>query len=372
MSATPPAYRIEVLRHPGEFPDDVRALFDVVQAQAQAVESSLAWYRNLLDTLPTLAAHARFYVLRRGSEVRAVLPLLAGEPDAPAPGRVQSLANYYTALYAPLCAAGADADDFVPLIRAVVHAHAPLHRLRLQPMDPRSAGFGALSRALRRCGLMPFAFHCFGNWFLPCAGLPWERYLAERPGALRSTIRRAQRKLERVGARVEIVTGGQRLPEAIAAWEQVYAASWKQPEPHPAFMPGLIATSARQGWLRLGLVWLDGHPIAAQLWLVAAGKASIYKLAYDQAFAAFAPGTVLTAQLMRHVLEQDRVVEVDYLMGDDAYKRDWMSERRERWGLVAYNLRTLPGAAAALREGLARAAKPLLRRPCWRSPARQD
>jgi CelD/BcsL family acetyltransferase involved in cellulose biosynthesis len=51
--------------------------------------------------------------------------------------------------------------------------------------------------------------------------------------------------------------------------------------------------------------------------------------------------------MMQHVIDVDRVREVDYLTGDDAYKRDWMSHSRERHGLVAYNLRTPRGLALA-------------------------
>ena len=48
---------------------------------------------------------------------------------------------------------------------------------------------------------------------------------------------------------------------------------------------------------------------------------------------------------MQHVIDTDHVEEVDYLTGDDAYKQDWMSHRRERIGLVAFNPRTPPEPA---------------------------
>ena len=129
-----------------------------------------------------------------------------------------------------------------------------------------------------------------------------------------------------------------------------------------SFVPGLIRCCAQQGWLRLGVVWLQEQPVAAQLWIVAHGKAAIYKLAYDEAFKALGSGTVLTARLMRQVLEHDGVAEVDYLMGDDAYKRSWMSHRRERRGLVAHNPRTLRGLTGAARETLARLLRVLRRK----------
>jgi hypothetical protein len=36
---------------------------------------------------------------------------------------------------------------------------------------------------------------------------------------------------------------------------------------------------------------------------------------------------------MEYVIDIDRVEEIDFLTGNDAYKQDWMSERREHWGL---------------------------------------
>ena len=85
-------------------------------------------------------------------------------------------------------------------------------------------------------------------------------------------------------------------------------------------------------------------------------------MAYDQAFKAFSPGTLLTAKLMQYVLEVDKVREVDYLIGNDAYKKSWMSDHRERWGIVAYNPRTLRGMAGLAYELIGRRVKSLLNR----------
>jgi CelD/BcsL family acetyltransferase involved in cellulose biosynthesis len=111
-----------------------------------------------------------------------------------------------------------------------------------------------------------------------------------------------------------------------------------------------VRTAAAQGWLRLGVLALDGQAIAAQLWLVHDGKASIYKLAYVEGFERYSAGSVLTHALMQHVIDVDQVQEVDYLTGDDGYKQDWMSHRRERRGIVAFDLRTLRGLALAARH----------------------
>jgi CelD/BcsL family acetyltransferase involved in cellulose biosynthesis len=111
------------------------------------------------------------------------------------------------------------------------------------------------------------------------------------------------------------------------------------------------------GALRLGIIYIDGEPAAAQLWIVHNGCALIYKLAYDERFADLSVGTILSAALFQHALDVDKVAVVDYLSGDDAYKKDWMSARRERWGILALNPRSLHGALAIARHIGGRAVK---------------
>jgi CelD/BcsL family acetyltransferase involved in cellulose biosynthesis len=112
-------------------------------------------------------------------------------------------------------------------------------------------------------------------------------------------------------------------------------------------------------------VWLRDQPIAAQFWMVTGQRAEIYKVAYDEAFKAYSPGTVLTARMLEQVIERDRVTEVDYLIGDDPYKKNWMSDRRERWGIVAYNLHNPAGLWALAVHKAKRLAKHLAQR--WTS-----
>ena len=88
--------------------------------------------------------------------------------------------------------------------------------------------------------------------------------------------------------------------------------------------------------MRLAILYIEDKPAAAQFWFVAHGKASIFKLVYDEAWKQYSPGSILISYLMEHVIEIDKVGEIDFLTGNDAYKQDWMSERRQRWSVSFY------------------------------------
>lgn len=346
-------------------PDAVRALLDT--AGAVDFQSSAAWWTHFVQTVDVEGARPQLWVWRAGGraggradgQVVALLPVLLHRPA----GRVTALGNYYTTRYAPVLAEGLNVEQATAALRGLLAAllrdEPGLHTLRFEPLAAGSLAETALRHALQACGCAVFGFHAFQNWLLPVSS-GWPAYLAARDGKLRTTLARMGKRFAARGGRLELVQGEtSRLDAAIAAYESVYAASWKKPEPHPRFMPGLIRAAARSGVLRLGVAWLNEQPVAAQVWMVAGGRADIYKLAHDEARKETSPGSLLTALLMQHAFEQDRVAVVDYLSGDDAYKRLWMSDVRERTGLVAYRLRQPRGLLGAAREVVGRGLKAL-------------
>ena len=284
----------------------------------------------------------------------AVLPILATKM---ATGwQVQGLSNYYTSFYEPIIETEIDIS---PLIQAVLKAHAPVVSMRFSPMNPASATYKKLKNALLANRLHPFNFFCFGNWYLDVSG-DWDAYFKSRSGTLRNTIKRMTKKFEADGGTMDLHRDTHNLHEALEDYQKVYTTSWKEAETYPEFIPGLIQIYADQGALRLGIARLNGQAIAAQLWVMINKKSFIFKVAYDENFKSYAPGTLVTAMLMKHVLAHDNVTEVDFLTGDDLYKKNWMSHRRERWGIIAYNPKTLGGAAGFLREVLGRALRPVI------------
>jgi hypothetical protein len=277
--------------------------------------------------------------------------LLYRTPDRP--HHCAALTNYYASLYSPLVSSATDRagalDRIVGQLAALTPAPASIG---FAPLDTETTDTAALMAALTRHGWYARQYFCFGNWYLPCEGLRFEEYMQGRDSRLFNTWTRKAKKFDRGkdGARLQIVTDPAEVDAALEAYDRVYGRSWKTPEPYPQFVPGWARICAERGWLRLGLAWVGDVPVAAQIWFTQNQRACIFKLAYDEDYAGFSAGTVLTAHLFRHALEQDRVTEIDYLTGDDAYKRSWMSHRRERTGLLACNLRTPRGVLTAAKE----------------------
>lgn len=340
---------VERFTHPRELPDDALALLR--RAEEAYVEMGADWFGLMAENVFNgEAGRAEFLVLRRQGRTLAVLPV--GIQPGEQGSEVGALANFYTTLYAPAFQTTLTPDDLLPLTMTLRRNHRGTAAYRFSPMDPQTREFSLLRQALRLAGLRPQQYFAFGNWHLQVDG-DWATYLKNRSGQLRSTIKRMTKRLAtEPGGRLEIIRDEADVERGIAAYQAVYGASWKVPEPFVDFIPALIRLCARRGWLRLGLAWIGDQPIAAQLWIVNAGRAHIYKVAYDEAYKAIAPGTLVTALLLEQAIDHDKVTEVDYLIGDDAYKKTWMSHRRERHGLIAYDPATLRGLTGLVRQAL--------------------
>jgi hypothetical protein len=270
-----------------------------------------------------------------------------------------SLSNYYTLNYAPLADGGDVATALVELALGLRARRPRYDLLHFEPLVPGTALFDDLAAALDAAGLVTRRYFRFGNWHEDTQGLSFQSYLARRPSTLRHTLRQKSSRLARAGAvRTAVVRERAALDPAMDRYEDVYAASWKRLERHPTFIRRLAGDLADAGALRLGFLWLDHRPIAAQIWIVWQRRAVLYKLAHDRSFDALSPGTVLSARMLERLLDDERVTEVDLGAGDDPYKRLWASRRRERVGLVGFDPDTLRGCAGMLRHVLTQRLRP--------------
>lgn len=310
------------------------------------VQSRRPWFAATEEAALPVGATAMGVLMRRDGAPASVLPLQSG------PGGAGSLTSPYSVLFQPLVdPAGAFEFGLV--------AGRKLRRwpvTTLEALDPDWPGLSPFLAGLRRAGLFTVRFDHFGNWHEVMAGRDWAAYLADRPGALRETIRRKSRLAEREGVRFTVAATPDALPDALDAYESVYARSWKVAEPHPQFSAALLHRLAPLGQMRLGVMWRGDVPLAAQYWTVEGGVATVLKLAHDDAAKALSPGTLLTAYMVRGLLDGG-VRELDFGRGDDPYKRQWAAVRRQRIGVVVANPLHPRGLATLARHGLGRLLK---------------
>lgn len=319
------------------------------EAEKQSFFYSEPWFENYFETIRDPDT-SYLFLSARTAQGSAALPMkYFVAREWPYSRSIYGAQNYYSCLFGP-AVSGEHSDELYDRLLQ------PIREQRLEvfdahPLDPHHPGFGALQRALKRQGWIIDKYLCFGNWQLDVNGRCYADYFQTLPSPLKNTIKRKTQALAKKGnARLEIITGGTDTERLIRDYTTIYNSSWKKPEPYTEFMPGLIRTCAQHGWLRAGIAYIDDTPAAAQIWIVHNNQALIYKLAYDEQFGKLSIGSILTAKLMEHVIDVDKVSLVDYLTGDEPYKRDWMSRRNERWGIIAYNPRTLSGLLAATRH----------------------
>lgn len=334
-----------------EFSQDVHFDQSVIElfnhAERENFEFGEAWLRNLVVHGLEQHEHAYLGVLNRGDKAVAVLPILRSVRTR----RVRALSTFYTSCYSPVFHADLDHSDLVKLC-GELKKQLDTGVIQLAPLEKKSSTYESLLLAMKQAGWFVFPYFCFGNWYLPLRWANYEAYFLERPSKVKNTVVRRKRKFYKAQrGRIVLYRDSEALNQAIRDYQTIYTQSWKVEEPFAEFMPGLIRLAAKQGWLRLGVAYYDDTPVAAQLWIVAHGRASIFKLAYDEAYKKLSAGTILTDFLMKHVIDVDKVSEIDYLIGDDGYKKEWMSHRKERWGLVAFNPYKLDGLVGVINEG---------------------
>ena len=306
-----------------QLPDSADALF--AQAEKDSLFFSRAWFENLSATLSEDQVIALACVVA-GDQVLAILPLIMDTGN-----NWCTLKHRYTTHYSLLLAQEDRQQVLTCLAQGL--SQLPLRSLLLEPVADDDRNITDLQQSLEDAG-----YHCewlfrLYNWIYRVQGQSFAEYMAARPARLRNTIDRKQRKLERDhGYKIRLFTGLD-VPPAMSDYHAVYRASWKANEQYEDFLDGMVTGFSRRGWSRLAVLYVADKPVAAQLWFVCHGKASIFRLAYDESWRQYSPGSILTGFLMEYVIDVDKVEEIDFLTGNDAYKQDWMSQRRERFAL---------------------------------------
>jgi hypothetical protein len=348
----------EAFSHPDSLPVDAQKLLN--RGERMHIEFGTAWYRNLVDTVYPGDTAIRIYTLRRGEKTVAVLPLRAQKVLLG--WHLHALSSPYTTLYEPVFEPGLKPRELGFLLAAIHRDFPGLASFKLAPMNPKSSAYQTLLDSVQIIGWLPFQASTPVSWHQSIIASS-EQSLVARNAAARASTRHLEEKFVAAGGRLEIVTEVKDMATAVSAFETVCASARKVGQ-HPGFMPGLLRAYAEHGCLRLGLAWLGDRPIAAQVWVVAHARATIYTVARDMAFDAYAPDTLISVMLTAHVTEVDEVSEVAYLSGHAPYHNTWKIHRRERKSVVVHNSASLRGLAGMARESVTGIAR------MWRARSR--
>lgn len=261
--------------------------------------------------------------------------------------RLVGLSNYYSFAFRPVFT-GMPSDDTRRLLLTATAKRlcGRAASIVLEPV-PDDGSRDLVVACFKRAGWQVFDTVKTVNHTLDTDGMDFATYWAQRPGALRSTVKR---KGAKGVVDLELFDGFD--ADAWAAYESVYTDSWKPDEGHPDFLRALAEREGAAGALRLGIARIDGHPVAAQLWTTDHRTANIHKLAHVEGSDKASPGTLLSYAMFEHAFDRDHVTRIDFGTGDDGYKRDWMNGCGDLYRIEMYNLKRpaawLPAAKAVL------------------------
>lgn len=307
-----------------QLPASVDSLFEYCSHESMFLTRE--WFETLSDTMfedgqPLLLVS----VLDKGC-VMALLPLI-GENE-----HRKSFSHRYTAFYSLLLSEDRQTETLACLAKGL--SQMPIHSLKLSPVAEDNNSLLGLRKALESSGYEYHQHFFFYNWIHRTKRQSFDEYMAGRPARLRNTISRKRRKLEREHEYKIRMFKGDEVQQGLTDYHAAYSASWKANEQYATLLDTAAIKLSVPDWTRLAVLYIDGKSVAAQLWFVVQDKASIFRLAYDNDWRHYSPGSILTAYLMQYVIDIDKVEEIDFLTGNEAYKQDWMSIRRQRWRVL--------------------------------------
>lgn len=257
--------------------------------------------------------------VRRDGRLAAVLPLKRR-------GNVLTgAANWHTPGFG---AVAEDADAVAELVEALLDA--PPRRLDVSFLPPGDPLLEALRERIDADDLHALERVVERSPYVEVSG-SWEDFFARLPGKRRADLRRRRRRLGELG-RVEIgpEPTDEDLAARLSAAFRVEALGWKgaagtaiASDPTTVqFYEQVADWAAGRGWLRLWFLRLDDRPLAVAYCLVHGGVQYVLKVGFDPEYGRFAPGILLTREMLAHAFASG-LRRFEFLGAADPYKLLW-------------------------------------------------
>lgn len=187
----------------------------------------------------------------------------------------------------------------------------------------------------------------------------WETFYAGRGRRLKKSNNLTANRIKKSGEIGIDWLRGKADAAAVQKWQaeivRISAASWKEttgltldnagPQ---AFMRRLLVHAAKNGWLSLWRLTLDGQTVATETQIEYAGEVFALRADYDQTYRELSVGSYLNWKLLEQMFASD--LERYFLgPGGNAYKLRWTERALALDQLEVFN-RTLRGRIAAYLE----------------------
>jgi CelD/BcsL family acetyltransferase involved in cellulose biosynthesis len=228
------------------------------------------------------------------------------------------------------------------------------HALAVPRMRADSPTLEALGRAYGRRRVVRYA---------PAGRCPyivlddsWREPESKLSSRRRSDLRRARRRAEQLGElEFETVTPTpDELEPLLADLWRIEASGWKgragtalrNDRQVGAFFRDYATAQAELGLLRMSFMRVDGRAAAAQLGTVHDSRMWIFKLGYDEEFAATSPGMLITCEAIRYAAEQG-LAAYEFGGHEENWTRVWTKDAHQTMRLYAYPLNGRGLAAAS-------------------------
>ncbi|HEV7676588.1 MAG TPA: GNAT family N-acetyltransferase [Candidatus Angelobacter sp.] len=168
---------------------------------------------------------------------------------------------------------------------------------------------------------------------------PW--LVGTRP-KFRSQLRRAKRQLEEQGT-LEVKHYSAADPEALEKFYTLEASGWKGAErtaikcdPRTRqFYDAIAQAVARDGYLSLDFLELNGKPIAGHFGFNLRGRYFLAKAGYDEAFRRYGPGQLLVNEILAQTPERG-LREFDFVGPATWDESRWASARRTNYRVFIF------------------------------------
>jgi CelD/BcsL family acetyltransferase involved in cellulose biosynthesis len=274
------------------------------------------------------------YVVRRAGRVVAVVPLYADW------GVLRFVGSPHADRLGPVC------EDVATGAWALQEIARRRRRLVLADRLPGEAGW---------------QHHLVGGQRLACEASPrlvltgsYEAWLQAQGAATRREIRRRERRLLEQGAIFRRLEAEEAVTSGVDVLLGLHALRWgSESTVDGDFVRAEVRLAARNGWLRLWLVEVQGEPVAASLALRYHGREYLSVTGRDPAWTRASAGSALLHHTVRDAFAGG-VTEYHLLRGDQEYKARYANadDGVHSWAVGAAPMTWMARAAvAAVRRG---------------------